>query len=368
VLVPALAAGSVVLAVVTDPASWWQSLLLAAAAVALVTWHLLDSQTWLLVPAVLLLTALSQVGGALEPGLFLLSLVALLLTGRRGLDPGAVFAVVAAAAIPMLLMAFGADIAGPIWVMGVAFPAFMGWAAYRQEALTHDLQEARLALAQQAVVEQRQQIARDVHDLVGHGLAAMMVQVTSARHVLRRDPEAAEEALRGAEAVGRTGMADLRRTVALLRGDDAATLPVPGACDIGRLVEAARSGGLDVRYRTSSPLDDVDPVVGLTLYRITQESLANASRHAPRARTTVTTANEQGSVVLDVTTVGPVRPRQAPSRAGEHFGLQGMRERVDLVGGRLTAGPTPEGWQVHVRIPLTPAEDRLPPSRPESRS
>src|SRR5690606_25549762 len=134
-------------------------------------------------------------------------------------------------------------------------------------------------------------IARDIHDLVGHGLAAMLVQVTSARHVLTRDPKIADEALQTAEDVGRQSMRELRRTVALLRNEGESGLddPLPRLSQIGELVDAARDRGLEVSYHAQGNLEAVDPAVGLTLHRIAQEALTNAIRHAPNAHTVVTT-------------------------------------------------------------------------------
>ena len=109
-----------------------------------------------------------------------------------------------------------------IWVVGIVFPWVLGRVFVRQAQLAAELDATRRELAQQALLAERRRIARDVHDFVGHGLAAVMLQVTSARHVLRRDPASAEEALRSAEEVGRRSMEELRRTVTLLRSDDEA--------------------------------------------------------------------------------------------------------------------------------------------------
>jgi signal transduction histidine kinase len=97
-----------------------------------------------------------------------------------------------------------------IWIVGVAFPWVIGRAVHRQAQLAAALEATRRELAERAMHEERRRIARDVHDFVGHGLAALMLQVTSARHVLRRDPDAAEEALLAAEEVGRRSMRELR--------------------------------------------------------------------------------------------------------------------------------------------------------------
>jgi signal transduction histidine kinase len=222
------------------------------------------------------------------------------------------------------------------------------------------LEATRRELAEQAMLEERRRIARDVHDFVGHGLAAVMLQVTSARHVLRRDPDAAEEALRAAEDVGRRSMRELRRTVALLRSDDddgavAPPVPVPTGLEIPELVEEARAGGLDVGLHVDGDLASVEPGVGLALHRIAQEALANAARHAPHARTVITVAVGDDEVTLVADTAGPVTPVAPPPKAEagrRSYGVVGMRERASALGGELTAGPTVDGWRVSCRLPL----------------
>ena len=146
-------------------------------------------------------------------------------------------------------------------------------------------QRTRRQLAQQALLAERRRIARDVHDFVGHGLAAVMLQVTSARHVLRRDPDAAA-ALRSAEDVGRRSMQELRRMVTLLRSDDEAGRR--GACPHGERDSRARRPGTSGWSRGRAAHGEKtsrDPAQrGAHAYRIAQEALANAARHAPRAR------------------------------------------------------------------------------------
>src|SRR5262249_56394939 len=140
----------------------------------------------------------------------------------------------------------------------------------------------RRELAEQAMLEERRKIARDVHDFVGHGLAAVMLQVTSARHVLRRDPAAAEEALRSAEEVGRQSMRELRRTVALLRSDeDGATDPLPAATEIPTLVEQARTGGLAGQRELHGRLSRGPAGGGGGLLRTAPGGPGNAARTAP---------------------------------------------------------------------------------------
>jgi signal transduction histidine kinase len=242
-----------------------------------------------------------------------------------------------------------------IWIVGVAFPWLIGRAIHRQMQLAAALESTRRELAEQAMLEERRRIARDVHDFVGHGLAAMMLQVTSARHVLRRDPSAAEEALRAAEDVGRRSMRELRRTVALLRSDeqDGVAPPVPMPDEIPALVEEARGGGMAVELAIDGDLGRLEPGIGLALYRIAQEALANAARHAPDARTVVEIEIDGGEARLVADTIGPVAPvAPAGDRERRSYGVVGMRERATVLGGELSAGPTPDGWRVSCRLPL----------------
>jgi signal transduction histidine kinase len=255
-----------------------------------------------------------------------------------------------------------------IWIVGIAFPWLIGRAIHRQMQLAAALEATRQELAEQAMLEERRRIARDVHDFVGHGLAAVMLQVTSARHVLRRDPEAAEEALRTAEDVGRRSMRELRRTVALLRSDDedgGVAPPVPSAGEISALVDEARAGGLDVDSRVEGDLALLEPGVGLALYRIAQEALANAARHAAHARTVLEISVGDEAVTMAANTVGPVTPVTpvtpvAPTADHERrsYGVVGMRERASALGGELSAGPTVDGWRVSCRLPLSAADGR----------
>jgi signal transduction histidine kinase len=189
---------------------------------------------------------------------------------------------------------------------------------------------------------------------VGHGLAAVMLQVTSARHVLRRDPEAAEDALLSAEEVGRRSMQELRRTVALLRSHDETGVPppLPSVEEIPALVEQARTGGLDVELHMPNDVSRIPAGVGVAVYRISQEALANAARHAPRARTVLGLELTDGTVSIAAETRGPIAAAPTTELERPRFGLVGMRERATALGGEFAAGPTAEGWRVTCRLPL----------------
>ncbi len=347
-----------VVAAVTDPAGWVALVMLAAAVAMFVLWQRWPAlPTPVLAAGVLALVAVAQLSGRLEPAMFLVAVATVIVARSQG-PPWRIAAVcLILAASPAAIVALqpsGNRIAWGIWVIGIAFSAVIGRGIYRQERLSDELQAARLQLAVQAQAEERRRIARDVHDLVGHGLAAVLLQVTSARHVLRRDADAAEEALAAAEAAGRRSMRELRGTMTLLRnpGESAEALPLPDFAQLGALVDSVRHrDGLTVEYRATGDLAAVPPAAGVALYRIAQEALHNAARHAPRASTVVAVTVTAAAAELEVNSAGPLAGRADRSRP--HYGLIGMRERAATVGGQLQAGPTSQGWRVHARVPVT---------------
>ena len=306
--------------------------------------------------AIVVPVVVAQRSGELEPVMFnacLLSFGA----ARWSRSVGAAVALGAVAAATPVLVAWVQDpmeVAVGIWVVAMVFVWVVGRAVARQERLVVELERTRRQLAQQALLAERRRVARDVHDFVGHGLAAVVLQVTSARHVLRRDADAAEEALRSAEEVGRRSMQELRRTVTILRSDDEAGVaaPIPSASEIPTLVEQARAGGLAVELQTRGDPSRIPPGVGLALYRIAQEALANAARHAPRARTVLGLELANRRVALLAETNGPLTAQSASERERPHYGLIGMEERARALGGEFAAGPTRDGWRVRCELPV----------------
>jgi signal transduction histidine kinase len=356
-LVPLFALAVAVVAVVVDPSS--------TADVALVVVPVAAFGVWAYVPrvplvpvsiAVVVAVVAAQRSGRLEPLMFELSLLAFVV-GRwsKSLTTAVALGLLTAAApVAVSVIQDPSEINVAIWILAVAFPWAIARALARQAQLAAQLDATRRELAQQALLSERRRIARDVHDFVGHGLAAVMLQVTSARHVLRRDPAAAEEALRSAEEVGRRSMQELRRTVSLLRSDEETGVspPIPSALEIPALVDQARTGGLSVELRARGDLSRISPGVGVALYRIAQEALANATRHAPRARTELAVELADGRVSLVAETRGPTIGVKAAEREQMGYGLIGMRERATALGGEFTAGPTPDGWRTSCRLPL----------------
>jgi signal transduction histidine kinase len=241
---------------------------------------------------------------------------------------------------------YGAEV---IWSAGVITALLAGLVIRALLVAVLNGKIAQEALSEQATTAERQRIAREVHDVIAHSLTVTMLHLTAARLAVGRgDNTAATEALEEAEKAGRTSLNEIRHTVGLLRTDGTgpSTDPLPSAPDVPALVDGYRAAGLDVSLDLHGDLDRVEPAAGLALYRIVQESLTNAGRHAPGARTTVHI--EVGPPLnIDVRTEGaaPNRPR----RAG--MGLTGMAERAAALGGSFEAGQSDTEWRVAATLP-----------------
>ncbi len=194
---------------------------------------------------------------------------------------------------------------------------------------------------------ERNRLARELHDSVGHALSVVTVQAGAARRTLRTDPEFTERALGAIEESARTALDDLDHVLGLLRDEAAGRTPQPGLTDLETLLETTRLAGTDVTAELGGDLAAVPAVVSREVYRILQECLTNAVRHAGRVPVTV---------VVDVAAHGLVarvaNPLGAGSgRTGGGRGLRGMTERVEVLGGALSAGRVDERWEVVVRVP-----------------
>ena len=212
--------------------------------------------------------------------------------------------------------------------------------------------------ASRAVAEERNRIARELHDVVGHSVSVMTVQAAAVRRRLRDDQEVEREALETVEDVGREAMAEMRRLVGVLResdGQGASLEPSPGLGQVDRLAEQFRSSGLPVSVTVTGDPRELPGGVDLTAYRLLQEGLTNSLRHATGAsRAAVVIAYDSDAVRLEVVDDGPgVRESGAGvasdadadvrADAAGGNGLVGMRERVAVYGGSLRAGPRSEG-------------------------
>ncbi|WP_233513502.1 sensor histidine kinase [Micromonospora craterilacus] len=212
--------------------------------------------------------------------------------------------------------------------------------------------------------EERLRIAQEVHDVVGHGLAAIYMQAEIALHLLPKRPEQAETALTAISRTSREALDELRVTLAVVRrGDDRA--PTPGLGQLDQLRDRLAGAGLPVTVEVTGEPRDLPTAVDLAGYRVAQESLTNVLRHAGSATATVRIGYTPTEVTVEVTDTGP-RPGAAGARPGpvsrpggapatDGHGLAGMRERVAALGGEFAAGPRPEGgFRVYARLPVEP--------------
>jgi len=215
----------------------------------------------------------------------------------------------------------------------------------RREAVMRIREEAR----RQTAYEQRLQIARDVHDVVGHGLAVINMQAGIALHVLEKRPEQAAVALDAIKRTSKEALEELRATLAVYRsGDPAPRRPAAGLGQLDALVAATAESGLTVDLDVTGDPVELPAAIDLAAYRIVQESLTNVLRHAGPAMATVRIRYEPGALVLDIADDGRGHGTTPPGH-----GIAGMRERAAALGGTLDAGPrVGGGFAVHASFPV----------------
>ncbi len=218
-------------------------------------------------------------------------------------------------------------------------------------------ERTRAAEAERAVVEERNRIAREMHDVVAHHVSLMVVQAEAGPVAVDRNPEQAVRAFDSISATGKQAMAEMRRLLGVLREDGSAQrTPRPGLDRLPELVEGVRAAGLSVDLQIDGDPRPLPPSVDLSAYRLLQEALTNASRHAGPAQVQVRVTYAPDALHLDVVDDG-LGSAGTPGPGGH--GLVAMRERVALVGGTLEVGPLDGGgWAVSARMPAS-ASDRV---------
>jgi signal transduction histidine kinase len=236
----------------------------------------------------------------------------------------------------------------------------IGYLLHAQRAqLIEQIRAQAESLSSQAVAEEGHRIAREVRDIVSNDLSATLLGVTGARRALQvdQDVDDALGALEEAERQGRQAVAELRRTTGFLdrRDDILAHASIdPGLDDIGVLVDDFKKTGLAVTLRFDGLSQPVSPAVGVTLYRVVQESLFNIAKHAPESKSTVAIDISAASAQLAVNnepahfTADFMQPVQSCGQQG----LSRIRKRIELLGGAIEYGPTDDGWSVCAEIPL----------------
>lgn len=231
---------------------------------------------------------------------------------------------------------------------------------------------AEVAAAEQAmaaVLAERTRIARELHDIVAHSVSTMVVQAGAAEQVVADDPELVRRALAAIRTTGADALGEMRRVVAMLRDDDADSsdlAPQPGLDGLPGLLAATRASGLDATLEVRGVPGPLPPGLELTGYRVVQEALTNARRHAAAASVRVVVEHDPAELRIEVADdgAGPGGGAGRPTVAGGQ-GLVGMRERVAMYGGRVEAGPSRAGGFA-VRVWLPVGHGRAD-SRPEAR-
>lgn len=235
------------------------------------------------------------------------------------------------------------------WLAGVTLTVAFSLLVRHERNLVAQLRAAQAGLAEQARTQERNRIARELHDVIGHTLTVSLLHVQSARLAVEHDPADASRALAEAERLGRQCLAEVRTTVGTLRQDGAVhdNAPLPGAGSLPALVEQFRSAGADVSLAVEGDTGGLPATTGLALYRILQEALTNAIRHAPGSPVEIRLAVGAGSVTLTADSGG-----QPGTGTGLGLGLVSMQERAESLGGHCEAGPGGRGWLVRAWLPL----------------
>ena len=235
------------------------------------------------------------------------------------------------------------------WQVGFALALIAGYTARLGYQANQLVAETRAELARQQALEDRRQIARDVHDVVAHTLSVTMLHITAARmSVVREQPKVAIAALEEAERQGRSSLGDIRGIVRLLRNDEVAGLDTvqPGLADVDGLIEGYRSAGMPVHLSFKRDTGEISLAAELALFRVLQEALTNAARHGTGAANVDLRTTPDG-VRLEVWNPAPV----VVTRRTRGAGLVGMHERIMAAAGSFDAGLRGDQWVVRAIVP-----------------
>jgi signal transduction histidine kinase len=240
--------------------------------------------------------------------------------------------------------------------------SLLGDTVHSRRALRAEVQERLRAAAvereleaRRRAVEERMRIARELHDVMAHTVTTMTVQAGVAADVLGDGPDDARDALQAIRAAGRDAMAELRATISVLReeAEQAPLPPAPGLSQLGELVGTAEQAGLRVRLNVSGGPRALPPATDVTAFRIVQEALTNVVRHADATQATISIRHDPVAVVIEVDDDG--RGPDGLPTAG--YGLVGMQERAEAVGGQVQVGQRPGGgFRVRARLPTAEAK------------
>jgi len=235
------------------------------------------------------------------------------------------------------------------WIASVVVIVSITALVRHEFVLVEQLRAAQAGLAERSRAEERGRIARELHDVLAHSLTVSLLHITSARLAVEHDPADASRALAEAERLGRQSLTEVRATMGLLRSGpvDRVAPPVPGAGQLADLVRDMGAAGAEVSLVMEGDIEAVPATTGSTIYRIVQEALTNATKHAPGFPVVVHVLAGSARAEVDIESFGP-------PMGGSGLGLDSMRDRAQAVGGTCTAGPGGRGWVVQASLPFQP--------------
>ena len=281
-----------------------------------------------------------------------------------GAGAGLVVGLAGSVLLAVCLQLSNAGVFNPLGLMLTIGPWLVGRVVLSRRKLAEQLQARNEELraeqelfAAESVRYERARIARELHDIVAHCLSVMVVQASAGQRVAAADRDGVAEALESVAEAAAQAQTEVGRLVELLSGGPTGPVgPPPGLAMVDELVRRASGSGLAVSCRFAGRYDRLAPAASEAAYRVVQEALTNALKHAPGAPVDITVRSQGAEVAVDVVNAPG---RQRPSgleRSGGGFGLAGMRDRVAACGGSLTCGPTQAGgWRVSALLPMAPA-------------
>jgi signal transduction histidine kinase len=258
--------------------------------------------------------------------------------------------------VKLRVIAAGLDVEWFEWPLDATYFAaawFLGYSLRRSSEYAAALERSREALAKRAVDDERTRIARELHDSLGHAITAMVVQASVAERVMPRDPTSAMRATETVGEIGRSALGEMDRMLGLLRDDAEPGLLRPSLDNLDRLVADFEDCGMDVHVSTDGRPAGLGADVEQSAFRIVQEALTNALKHAGPTRVDVRVGADDDTLRVWIHDYGPRASRHRPDFVDhDGHGLVGMRERAAIHGGHVEAGPCEDGFLVTAHLPL----------------
>jgi signal transduction histidine kinase len=244
-----------------------------------------------------------------------------------------------------------------IWFGGLLTACALGYAIGSQWELIDELERTQQQLADAAVVAERQRIARELHDVVGHSFTVVLLHLSGARMILDSSPDEAAEALRQAEEVGRQGMDELRDVLLLMRDGSESMAPVD-AGDVVELIDRYCNAGMRVQVEVVGDKHAVSSGSSIVLHDVVREALTNVVKHASEPEADIHISVDDADVRVRVASAlapspasAPSSPSSAPDAPPDGLGLAGLEHRVGAVGGTFSAGPVGDRWVLEACVP-----------------